>query len=161
MNPFARDRRIRRTRKGTYVLSLHEDERALLAALPGQLRVLLETPEDPTLRRLTPPAYVNDRENEVEYRRLMGDDLLQSRLEALEVLESTAVESEELDEAQLTGWMRAINDLRLVIGTKLDVSEDDDLSSLSEDDPDIGLWAVYHYLGVLQEDVVQAMASGL
>lgn len=160
MSPFRSTRKVKRTRRGTFELSFDDDERTLLATLPGQLRELLAAPDDPILRRLNPPAYVGDPDREREYRDLMGDDLLQSRLEALEVLESTAT-ADEVDEEQLVGWLRAVNDLRLVLGTRLDVSEDDDPMLLPPDDPSLPLWALYQYLGLLQEQVIEALSDAL
>ncbi len=160
MSPFGPTPKIKRTRRGTYQLRLDDDERTLLAALPGQLRALLGEPGDPGLRRLNPPAYIGDPDLEREYRSLMGDDLLKSRLEALEVLEDTAA-ADEVDEEQLVGWLRAINDLRLVLGTRLDVSEEDDPMLLPPDDPTLPLWALYQYLGLLQEQVIDALSAAL
>ncbi len=79
--------------------------------------------DDPSLRRLFPPAYIDDPEGEAEYRRLMGDDLLQGRQAALDTMAAT-VDATELDEGQIT-VLSCLNDLRLVLGTQLDVSEDE------------------------------------
>ena len=48
-----------------------------------------------------------------------------------------SLEADELTEAELVGWMNAINSLRLVLGTRLDVSEDDDPRRVADDDPDL------------------------
>lgn len=151
---------VRRERNGTYSVRLTADERGVLATLPGQLREALERPDDPGLRRLSPPAYVGDVEREAEYRRLTGDDLLTSHLGALEVLESTA-QAERLTEEQLQAWLRAINGLRLVLGTRLDVSEGFDPSSVGPDDPALPAWALYEFLTVLQDAVIQAASAAL
>ncbi len=50
----------------------------------------------------------------------------------------------------------ALNDIRLVIGTKLDVSEDPSFE-ISDDDPDAPAFAIYAYLGWLLEQVVDAL----
>jgi Domain of unknown function (DUF2017) len=148
-------RPIRRTRSGKYQLNLGAGERALLAALAPQLRELLTDPDQPGLRRLFPPAYGDDQdaEHEEEYRRLMQEDLVARHEAALEVLEETA-NANELNPEQMEGWMRALNQLRLVIGTRLDVTEEDDLAAT--EDPDR---QVYYLLGYLQECVVEALSS--
>ena len=152
-------RRISRTRRGTYAVRLPSEERALLASLVDQLRELLEvTTDDPAVRRLFPTAYHDDAERDREYQQLVRDELLEHRLEALAVVEVTAKAS-ELDEPQLTGWLTSLNDLRLVLGTRLDVSEEQD--ALDEDDPDAPAMAVYGYLSVLLNDVVDALAEDL
>jgi hypothetical protein len=150
-------RRVTRTRKGDYVLRLPDEERAILRELPGQLRELLGT-DDPSLHRLFPPAYADDIEHETEYRHYMGDDLLESHRRALEVMEET-IDAERLDEEQMTGWLGALNDLRLVLGTRLDVSEDLYEEGIAPDDPRAPAFALYSYLGWLQEQVVDALAE--
>ena len=134
-------------------------ERELLAGLVDQLRELLElTTDDPSVRRLFPTAYHDDPERDREYQQLVRDELLERRLAALATVEES-VEAEELDEAQLTGWLTAMNDLRLVLGTRLDVSEDQD--GIDEGDPDAPAMAVYGYLSVLLNDIVDALAADL
>jgi hypothetical protein len=87
---------------------------------------------------------------------LVHDDLLARRLGALEVLEST-IDSERVDEEQLVAWMGAINDTRLVIGTKLDVSEDPSFD-IADDDPTAPAHAIYTYLGWLLEQLVEELS---
>ena len=158
MGIFRRER-VRRTGQGTYRVRLPEPERDLLASLAEQLRELLvETTDDPTVRRLFPTAYNEDPERDREYQQLVRDELLEGRLAVLATLEATLA-ADELDEAELTAWLRALNDVRLVLGTRLDVSED--LRDVDADDPDAPAYAVYEYLGFLLSEVVDALAAGL
>ena len=151
-------RRVSRRRDGTYRVQLPEGERALLRALPGQLRSLLVSePADPSLRRLFPPAYPVDPAHEKEYREIVGDDLLDGHVAALEVLEETA-DAEKLDEEQLLAWMRALNQLRLVLGTRLNVDDDSSGRMPDPDEPDAEVRSVFLYLGWLQEQVVAALS---
>ena len=150
---------MRRTRRGEYQLRLPDEERALLRSLPGQLRQLLTTDmDDPSLRRLFPPAYLGEAEREAEYRRLMGDELLESRRAALDVMEAT-IDAEVLNEEQIKGWLTALNELRLVLGTRLDVTEDMYDEEVAPEDPRAPGLALYGYLGWLQEQVVAALAD--
>ncbi len=154
-----RRRRVRRTRHGAYEVHLPEPEQALLANLVVQLReLLMETTDDPTVRRLFPTAYNEDAERDREYQQLVRDELLERRLDALATVEGTLA-LEELDEAQLSAWMAALNDLRLVLGTRLDVSEEQTI--VAADDPDAPAYAVYEYLGFLLSEVVDALAGSL
>ena len=150
------DRRpIRRTRSGAYAVDLGPDERAVLGSLPAQMREALAERDDPSLRRLFPPAYASpeDREKEEEFERLMGEDLLAGHREALGVLESTA-SAPELTAEQLDGWLRALNSIRLLLGTRLEVSEDDDT------DPSASpAHALYYFLGYLQESGIDALSG--
>lgn len=154
-----RSSKIKRSRDGSFAVSLETWERDLLRSLPGQLRDLLST-DDPALERLYPPAYVDDDERNDEYQRLVRSDLTKRRMTSIDVMEAT-IDATTLDEEQLTAWMGAINDLRLVLGTRLDVSEDPLEDQVSEDDPRAPAFALYGYLGHLQEIVVAALSSAL
>jgi hypothetical protein len=102
-------------------------------------------------RRLFPPAYVDDPKAEDEYRHLVGPELDQSRSLALDTLAKTA-DATELSEEQLDAWVRALNDIRLWLGTLLDVSED-----LSDDEPEDPPHLLYHLLTELQGLAVGAL----
>ncbi len=151
-------RRIRRTRAGTFAIRLPDDERELLRHLPGQLRELLEA-DDPALERLFPDAYTDDEEASAEFSRLMKADLVAGRMGAVEVLEAT-VDHTEVDEEQLSAWMSVLNDLRLVLGTKLEITED-----MGEEEmlasPHAHLFGLYHLLTMLEGEVIEALAAGL
>ena len=151
--------RIERDRKGGYRLRLPPEERELLRSLPGQLRVVLET-DDPSLRRLFPPAYTDDDEADDEFRRLMRDELLEGKLAALQVVEETAG-ADHLTGEQLEGWLGALESLRLYLGTQLDVSERTYEQDLDPDDPNAPALALYGYLSWLQEQAVEALSSSL
>jgi Domain of unknown function (DUF2017) len=143
--------------EGGLELRLSREERALLVGLAAELRSLLEgEPGDPSLRRLFPPAYDDDRDEE-GYRALMGGELLGGRREALGLLARTA-EQERLSAEEADAWLRALNDLRLVLGTRLDVQEDTRLDDLRPDDPRASGLAVYGYLSWIQEQLVEALS---
>jgi len=152
-------RRVRRTRRGDFQVRLPESERAILRSTAAQLREILPS-EDPWVRRLFPPAYADDPAGEEEYQGLVHDDLVQQRLRSLDVLEET-LDRDRLDEDQLVAWMGSINDIRLVLGTRLDVTEDDRGDEVPDDHPEAQLQAVYHYLGWLEEQIVESLAEGL
>ena len=151
--------RVQRTRRGHFRLRLPRREREVLRSLPGQLRQLLGT-GDPALRRLYPPAYEDQPDRQEEYDRLVRGDLTRERVEALEVIERT-IDASRLTEEELTAWLGALNDLRLVLGTRLEVTEEMYEEGLPEDDPRATAFGLYAYLGWLQEQVVEALAQGL
>ena len=127
--------------------------------MPAELGRLLDAaPEDPSLRRLFPPAY-DDEADETEYRRLMGDELLGGRRRALQLLEETA-DHDRLSAEEAQAWLTALNDLRLVLGTRLDVREETLLHGLDPSDPRAPDLALYAYLSWLQEGFVEAMGAG-
>jgi Domain of unknown function (DUF2017) len=151
-------RGIEQRRDGTYRVRLPTEERDVLAALPGQLRDALASGE-PTLYRLFPPTHADDDDANAEYARLVGASLLEGKLLALAELERTAYDN-TLGEDTLGAWLGALESLRLVLGTQLDVTEES-YAPLDAADPDAPRLALYQWLSWLQEEVVQALAAGL
>ena len=135
-----------------------------LEAMVGLTTEPVAAPDDPALRRLLPDAYA-DETMSGEFRRLMDSELRRQKTEALDELRR-AVEGAgddgvklklTLDQAET--WLRALTDIRLVLGTRLDVTEDleDRWANLRPDDPMAPLLAAYEWLGWLQESVVLAL----
>ena len=148
--------RIEREGKGV-ALRLPANEKALVRSLAADLvETLGEAPADPSLRRLTPPAYDDDAD-EKGYREIMGAELMNGRVQALELLAATAGH-ERLSGEEAEAWLRALNDLRLVLGTRLDVQEGSLLDRIDSNDPDAAGLAVYAYLSWLQEQLVEALS---
>ncbi len=139
-------------------VSLDDDERNLLRAVFGELRDLLLVDDDDGLRRLYPTAYPNDAERDAGFQALVHGELLEKRLAALDEVEAT-VDAEVLTVEQLHMWMTTINEIRLVLGTKLDVSEND--TSFDPDAPNAQAVAVYMHLGYLLEQIVSALTATL
>ena len=158
-------RRVRRGRDGRFDLRIPPSERELLRSVGPQLREVLvrqataiQHGEDPAVDRLFPVAYPDDEERQNEFRLLAHDELLSSHLGALAVLEETA-DADSLNEDQLLAWMRALNHVRLVLGTRLDVTEEGDERPRSMRDPRAGAFAVYDYLTYLQGDIIEALSG--
>jgi len=156
---------IRRERDGSYTVRLSEPEQMLVKSLLAQLRTLLkleggaDVDEDSGVRRLFPTAYPQREDLEAEYVGMVRDELLAQRLAAIDVVEET-IALPSVDEDQLSTWLTTFNDLRLVLGTRLDVSEDMD-EDIDPEDPDAPALAAYAYLGWLLEHTVQALSGGL
>ena len=146
---------------GDFRLELSPEERDVLRSLPAQLEEVFDAaPDDPSLRRLSPPAYTDRPEHEAEYRHFMGDDLRERQRGALAVLRETAG-AERLSEEQAQGWLAAINSLRLVLGTQLDITEEDEGAMADPADPRAPALALYGYLSWLLDQLVDALAEGL
>lgn len=151
----ARRRPFRRNANGTYTVALGADDREVLKVLPAQLSAAVSAdPAAEAFKRLFPPAYATDEAAEKEYRSLVGAELDQSRASALSTLARTA-DATELSEEELDCWLRALNDIRLWLGTVLDVSED-----MEADEPDDPPHILYHVLTYLQGSVIDAMTEG-
>ena len=154
-----RDRWVQHVGPHRYSVALGEQERGLLGQLVEQLRTLLAaTTDDPSTRRLFPTAYNEDPERDQAYQVLARDELLERRLAALDTTTAT-LHATELDLAAISAWSAAVNDLRLVLGTRLDVTEDQ--SPPSADDPEAPAYAVYAWLTELLDGIVEAQSDGL
>jgi hypothetical protein len=158
-------RRVKRARGGGFELRIPAEERDLLRSLGPQLREVLvnqasgaQPGDDPAVDRLFPVAYPTDEDRETEYRLLVRDELMSSHLGALAVLEETA-DAERLDEDQLLAWMRALNEVRLVLGTRLDVTEEGDERPSDSSDPRAPAFAVYDYLTYLQGEIIEVLSG--
>lgn len=152
-------RLVRRARDGSFDVRLPAGERQVLADVLPQLRAALhgDASADPAFRRLFPVAYAQDPEHEAEYRDLVGDELLAKRLANVDTVIAT-LEADRVSEEELFAWMGAVNDLRLVLGTRLDVSEETDLD-VGTEHPDAAAYALYAYLGWLLELLVDGVSS--
>jgi hypothetical protein len=146
-------------RQGKFLLTMEPQERELIRQLLDELRELLAlSPDDPRVRRLYPSAHAEDVELENEYRSLTRDELVSGRLASIDAVEAT-VDAQLLDLEQLTAWMQAVNALRLVLGTMLNINDDDDELSFNPDDPNARTVALYGYLGGLLDEIVDAQLA--
>lgn len=151
--------KVRRTRRGDFEVRLSDDERDLLRQVVPQLGEMLGGDlADPQLKRLFPTAYHDDPDRDQEYHQLVRDDLADRRRASVALVLAT-LDRPRLDEAELLAWMGAVNDLRLVIGTRLDVTEGAE-ELPQDDDPDAPLHALYGWLGYLLESIVAALSDG-
>jgi hypothetical protein len=152
-------RRIERRGDGAR-LRLPKAERELLRELVAELdeRLTDEAGAD-DLRRLFPPAYDTAPDDEAEYRRLQRSELLDGHRAALRVVEAT-IDRDQLTGQELDGWLTALNELRLVLGTRLDITEESYGQWPDPRDPGARERALYLYLSALQEEAVTAARRG-
>ncbi|MEU0071408.1 DUF2017 domain-containing protein [Streptomyces sp. NPDC006332] len=140
-----------------------------------------EPPSDPVLKRLFPDAYSDpegaagpkraeeEREYSAEFRRYTENDLRAGKREnALAVIRSLDALSPsgeggailKLAPGESQQWLRSLNDLRLAIGSRLEISDEDDgdlLYHLPDDDPRKPMVMAYLWLGGLQETLVTTL----
>jgi hypothetical protein len=86
----------------------------------------------------------------------MADELEAGRRSNLRTFAET-LERERLTRQDLEAWLTALNDLRLVLGTRLDVTEELFDVEIEPSDPRGEELALYAYLSWLQEHVVRAL----
>jgi hypothetical protein len=152
--------RVRRTRKGEFLVRLTTSEREAIRGVPAMLRELLQDADpatDPALQRLFPSAYLDDPERSAEFAHMVHDDLLAQRMAAVDTMEHT-IEADRLSEDEVTAWLATINDVRLMLGVRLEVTESSTPLDF-EDDDRAASYAVYAFLSWLEEDVVSALAG--
>jgi Domain of unknown function (DUF2017) len=148
---------------------LAHEEVAVLRGLPDQLRTVLgEDEEEPVNRRLFPPAYLDvaDVERDTEYHRLMHDDLVQEKLDNLDLLTGSLDRGTpsvrrwtvELTDEEATAWLGVLNDLRLALGVRLDITEDFD-GDVDDADPRAPALRLLSYLGWLEEQLLDALQT--
>jgi hypothetical protein len=117
---------------------------------------------DPVLRRLFPDGYTDDPKAAAELRSLIQDDLRDGKIASARVVLETLAELPDsgrllLDTAGSSAWLGTLNDLRLTLGTALDVTEETDLEPDTDDETENFALNVYHFLGWLQGNLVEAL----
>lgn len=170
MRPFRR-------RKGGIYAKLAKRDRQVLAYMCEQIEDLLseddadsgtpqwardlglsspprETPSDPVLARLLPDAYA-DPEQASEFRRLAEGDLRTAKLRNMAAVRA-GLDEDPLEITQdVQAWLAFLADCRLMLGTELEVTEDE--SMWPSRDPRKNL---YLYLGWLQQELVETLMKG-
>ena len=144
-----------------YEIRLSAGERAALRGLFDELRDLLvaENPaSDAAVARLFPPAYPEDPLRNLDYERGAGNELLARRLEVLETVAAT-IDARDLAEEHLLAWLGAINDARLVLGTRLDVTEESTENEFADDESARATYQLYLFLSWLEGQIVDALST--
>jgi Domain of unknown function (DUF2017) len=141
-----------------------DDEIAALEALlhepaPGTAQGI---PQDPVLARLLPDGYRDDPEAADEFRKYTEPSLRDAKQQAAQQMLDSLPEGGgrvQLTADQAQAWLKALNDVRLALGIRLDVSEDfeDQWGRLTPEDPQWTAFEVYAWLGAVQESLVQAL----
>ncbi|HWJ98076.1 MAG TPA: DUF2017 family protein [Acidimicrobiales bacterium] len=157
---FRRTPAVRRRPDGAFDLTLDAKRREVLVSLLRQLADLLETqPDHPNLTRLHPPAYLDDPDADAGYQLLAGEELRDSQRASIDaVVESLG--RDQLTEDEMWSWVQSLNGVRLVVGTRLEIAEDDHSPSLRSipEPEDRALWVVYDFATELQHDVIEALS---
>ncbi len=163
---------------GKITLKLDDAEHGVLSQLFEQMTELLDDPdkesgtdplaqllnmggstqisEDPALARLFPDGYSDDEHASADFRRFTEQDLRTQKLAALTSVQSalndwTGKTSISAEQAQ--DWLKALNDLRLVLGTRLEITDEVE-TDFEADEPGIHL---YNYLTYLQGTLIDSL----
>ena len=160
MRPFRR-------RGDDVVARLDPAEAGIVGLLLDQLEQLLaadqdDVGDDPVLARLLPDGHRGDPRLAADYRELTESSLRSGKADDLATVRATLPPDGgevRLDPEQAGAWLRTTNDVRLALGTRLEITEDteppEDLTG--EEDQQL---AVYYWLTALQGSLVDALAAG-
>lgn len=179
---------FQRTATGRIVLRVDQVEKGLLASVARQVIDLVAPDEpasdshadplaaqigwvegpvgpsdDPAVARLLPDAYADPQEAS-EFRRFTEHDLRRTKVQhATDVLAEIERSGDKITVSSAESWLGTLNDARIAIGTRIQISEDnhEELSSLPEGDPRAGLFHVYDWLTFLQESLVRCLDPSL
>jgi hypothetical protein len=136
----------------------HEDPLAAMVGITSHD----SPPEDEVLHRLLPNAYSDD-VDAAEFRRYTESTLRgkkQAHAMSIRMLLKSSPEGDvELDHQGANDWLGGLNDIRLALGVRLKIENNNyqHLELLSPDDPLRGVYAVYSWLGWLQETLLSAL----
>jgi hypothetical protein len=160
MKPF-------RLRGDQLVARLDVAEAGVLGLLLDQLEQLLAAEADdlggdPVIERLLPDGHRSDPEIAAEYREMTESALRSGKADDLATVRATLPEDGgevRLDADQAAAWLRTTNDLRLALGTRLEITEDTELPDDVTGEEGQQL-AVYYWLTAVQGSLVDALAAG-
>jgi hypothetical protein len=150
-------------RRGALRLRFDPVEAVLLGSLLDELADALESDalddDDPVRQRLFPDGYRDDDDAAAEFRSLTEGSLSAERSERARDCArqlTPGVTELELDGDAGERWIQVLNDLRLALGTRLEITEEDE-PEFEPDDPDAEQRAIYYWLTGMQDAVVRAL----
>ena len=148
---------VRRDDDG-FVVALSDDEAELVRRLLAEMGELLTGDAQGELTaRLFPVVHPDDPEQEAEYQRWMRPELVESKLAAIGTVDRALSGDGRLDEGGMIAFMQAVNSVRLVLGTMLGISDEE---QPDEDDADSPYeMQLYVYLSWLLEWSVRALSA--
>lgn len=140
-------------------VQLEEHEVGLLRQLLEEMSTLLEADiqADPVNKRLFPDAYETEEDSQ-SYSDLVGYELRSTKLAAvksvMETIEGDGPVDAVITQEAAEGWLPVLNDIRLAIGTRNEVTEEKMAEEMDPEDPDSAAMMVLHWLGWLQESLL-------
>lgn len=118
---------------------------------------------DPALDRLFPEAYADDDAAAMDFRRFTEVSLRKQKTARLQTVVDCLAESGAkvtLTQAQALDWLGALNDIRLVMSVRMDLTTAADhelIALLPPEDPKSDLYALYEYFSFVLESLTHAV----
>lgn len=146
-------------------IAMEEGEADLLRDLLAEMQRVLERDaslDQSVIDRLFPAAYASHDDAQA-FAELVGGELKSGKAEAVASVLTFLGESGPVRGVLLTKdldqWLTAITDVRLALGTRLEVTEEKMERELGPDDPDAVGMAVLHWLGWVQESLLSGVLT--
>ncbi len=142
----------------------------------------LPRPDDPVVARLLPDAYRDDEADAADFRRYTEPGLRDRKAANASAVIASLTEAGtgtdpgtdpdvgtgsgglagvdvELDAGEVDAWLRCLTDIRLALGTRLEVADGDEAhwEQLPDDDPANAMHDVYDWMGFVQETLLRAL----
>ncbi len=146
---------------GHIELTMNPQEADALLVVPQLLESADVTDADPVAERLNQTPYPDDREASGEFRRLMAEEMTQSRAADRSAFSLTVEQSPHgvtMSVGEAEAWLRVLAEARLVLAGRLGISRDGWEDELSDADPSV---ALLHYLGWLQQSLAETLEESL
>ncbi len=166
-------------KRGEVVLSLESFEVEVLDQLFDQMIALVEIepmpvedplerlvglngpsikPSDPAMARLFPDAYIDDFEAAADFRRYTEHEMRNSKAMKARISQSLLHDwsgKRAMTDEQAMAWLLSLNDMRLALGTRLDITED----SNDRDEENAPGYELYDWLTYLQGTLVDSLTN--
>jgi len=146
---------------GGIELTMAPWESDALQVIPQLLDSVGAEHEDPAAGRLDQAPYPDDPQASAEFRRLMADEMGQSRAadrSAFALTVEQAARGVVLSAGEAEAWLRVLGEARLVLASRLGINEDGWEDELPDDNPSV---ALLHYLGWLQQSLADTLEDQL
>lgn len=149
------------------------DEVKVLRKVAGEVVALLTDGfdrTDPVVDRLFPDVYPRQPDASADYRRFTEGELKTGKIDQagsiLATLPADSGGEVRLDDESAEAWLRALNDARLALGVRLEITDETSLEGELDEavlrDPTsarVFQLSVYAYLGYLQESLLEALTA--
>ncbi|EPD32085.1 hypothetical protein HMPREF9306_01649 [Propionimicrobium lymphophilum ACS-093-V-SCH5] len=147
-----------------------EGEDAILAELDRQFTSSMQLNDpmyfahaDPVIKRLFPPAYLDDEEANFDFQRFSAPSIFEDKVVGLRAMLSDLADNCSDDGVcsvpgeHLGYWLKTLTSLRLALAVRLGISTSTDAEALAEigqDDPRSFAYSIYEWLGFVQESLL-------
>tara|TARA_B100000131_G_C18024221_1_gene575789 strand:- start:71 stop:532 length:462 start_codon:yes stop_codon:yes gene_type:complete len=143
---------------GLFKVEIPDWQIQIFHKLGKELKAILSDGNSHLTTRLFPAAYQSDSKANTEYELLTHEDLRQSHLSSIKLLAEISTYS-EVSESTLIEIMQGINILRLVLGERLEINDEnnEEPTEFREDEDDYNLWLLFHLLGEILSNIIDSI----